>query len=204
MTHPVDLRVVELMAARLCHDLIGPVSAINNGIELMADEDPNFIRDAVALVGDSAGNASRRLQFVRFAYGFSGTGVSGASPPQLVADFFAGSNIECDYRAALRERPLPEQKLACAMATVAAEGLPRGGKLVLSASKPGPQIDASGTGKGPSAEAQAALTLAAPVPDLTSRTVVAYFAGLLADRLGWRLVVEKRPGGFCLAARAAS
>jgi histidine phosphotransferase ChpT len=200
MTHPIELRVVELMAARLCHDLIGPVSAINNGIELMADEDPTFIRDAVGLVGDSARNASRRLQFYRFAYGFSGTGLSGTSPPQLIAAFFDGTNTECDYRPDIRERPLPEQKLACVMVTIAAEGLPRGGKLVLSAGNPGPQVDATGTGDGPSAEARAAFTLAAPVAELTSRTAGAYFAGLLADRLGWRLVVEPRPGGFRLAA----
>ncbi len=58
----VDLRVLELLTARLCHELSGPIAAINNGVELLADEpvlasgraDPNFMRDAVALVGDSA------------------------------------------------------------------------------------------------------------------------------------------------------
>ena len=39
MTQPIDLRVVELLAARLCHDLIGPLAAIGNGVELLAEED---------------------------------------------------------------------------------------------------------------------------------------------------------------------
>ena len=88
------------------------------------------------------------------------------------------------------------------LVTIAAEGLPRGGKLVLSAGDPGPQIDATGTGEGPSTEAGAALTLAARVAELTWRTAGACFAGWLAGRLGWRLVVETRPGGFRLAAVA--
>jgi histidine phosphotransferase ChpT len=72
MSDSIDLRVVELLAARLCHDLIGPVAAIGNGAELLADEEPDFLQDAIALVGESARKANRRLQFYRFAYGFSG------------------------------------------------------------------------------------------------------------------------------------
>jgi histidine phosphotransferase ChpT len=59
----IDLRVAELLAARLCHDLIGPVAAVANGAELLADDDPEFARDAIALVGGSARKANRRLQF---------------------------------------------------------------------------------------------------------------------------------------------
>ena len=58
MTQPIDLRVIELLAARLCHDLIGPVAAIANGVELLAEEDPDFVRDAVALIEESARKAS--------------------------------------------------------------------------------------------------------------------------------------------------
>src|SRR5712691_4549011 len=133
MTRPIDLRVIELLSARLCHDLIGPVAAISNGAELLADEEPEFVRDAVALVGDSARKASRRLQFYRFAYGFSGGGLAGLMPYQLAAEFFEDTAIECDYRAAVRALPLEQQKLACLMLALAGEGLPRGGRLALSA-----------------------------------------------------------------------
>ena len=44
MSRAIDLRVLELLAARLCHDLIGPVSAISNGVELLADEQPAALR----------------------------------------------------------------------------------------------------------------------------------------------------------------
>ena len=84
--HFVDLRVLELLTARLCHELSGPIAAINNGVELLAEEDlalavdrpdPAFLQDAVALVGDSARRARSRLQFYRFAYGFSSGSADG-------------------------------------------------------------------------------------------------------------------------------
>jgi histidine phosphotransferase ChpT len=198
MTRPVDLRVVELLAARLCHDLLGPISAISNGVELLADEEPGFVRDAVALVGDSARKAIRNLQFYRFAYAFGGGVLAGPAPDLLAAEFFAETAIECDYRSAARALPLEQQKLACAMLAVASEGLPRGGRLVLSAGVFGPEIEATGAGSGPSPEIRAALDLAVPAADLTSRTVAAYFAGLLGEALGWRLVVTDQAGGFRL------
>ena len=110
----IDLRVVELIAARLCHDLIGPISAISNGAELLADEEPEFARDAAALVGDSAKKALRNLQFYRFAYAFSGGALAGPAPHLLAAEFFAQTAIECDYRAEARGLPLDQQKLATA------------------------------------------------------------------------------------------
>jgi histidine phosphotransferase ChpT len=203
MSRPVDLRVVELLAARLCHDLLGPVSAISNGVEFLADEEPDFVRDAVALVGDSARKATRNLQFYRFAYAFGGGRLTGPAPYLLAAEFFAETAIECDYRPEAQTLPLEPQKLACAMLAVAGEGLPRGGRLVLSAGAVGPEIEATGAGSGPSPEIRAALALAVPAAALTSRTVGAYFAGLLAEALDWRLLVVDQTGGFRLSTAAA-
>jgi histidine phosphotransferase ChpT len=202
MSRAIELRFVELLAARLCHDLIGPVSAIANGIELLADDDGGggeFARDAVALVGDSSRKAGRRLQFYRFAYGFGGGGLTGPAPHLLAAEFFAESATRCDYGSAVRRLPLEQQKLACAMLALAGEGLPRGGRLALGLGGAGPEIDAAGDGSGFSPEAAAALTLAAPVAALTTRTVVAYFTGLLAEAQGRRLVLGERAGGFRLS-----
>jgi histidine phosphotransferase ChpT len=200
MTRPIDLRVLELIAARLCHDLIGPVAAIANGVELLGEDDPDFVRDAVALVGDSARKANARLQFYRFAYGFGGGGLTGPAPHQLAAELFAETAIECDYGADARALPIGRQKLACTMLTVAGEGLPRGGRLALGVGAAGPKIDASGEGNGPSPDARAALLLEAPVSALTTRTVGAYFAGLIAEAQDLRLRIADTSGGFELVA----
>lgn len=183
------MRVMELLAARLCHELIGPVAAINNGIEAMGDADADFAREAAALVGGSARQAGGRLQFYRFAYGFGRTGgISGPPPHELVAGYFAATRVSCEYRAAARALPLDQQKLACNLLLVGAEALPRGGALTLDAGPNGPQVEAAGAGAALSEETKAALALTTPLEDLTSRSVHAYFTALLAHALASRSI----------------
>jgi histidine phosphotransferase ChpT len=199
MTISAELRVVELLAARLCHDLISPITAVANGAELLAEDDPTFVREAAALVGQSARTAGARLQFCRFAYGFAGGGLAGPAPHELAGELFADSAILCDYSRTARELPLPAQQLACAMLVVAAEALPRGGRVVVGASAAGPEIDAAGDGIGLSTDRRAALSLAVEASDLTTRTVAAYFAGLLALTQDRRITIAGASGGFRLA-----
>ncbi len=68
----VDPRVIELLCSRLCHDLISPVSAINNGFELIAEFGDEMRGEAMSLMGDSAREAARRLKFFRIAFGAAG------------------------------------------------------------------------------------------------------------------------------------
>jgi histidine phosphotransferase ChpT len=196
-TDVLDLRVLELLTARLCHELSGPIAAINNGVELLADEpvlangrvDPDFVQDAMALVGDSASRAASRLQFYRFAYGFSHAGLMvGAAPDELATCFFEGTRIACDYGDSIRVMPLDWQKLACNLLLIGAEALSRGGSLVLAAGPAGINVEAIGELAALSPETSAALALATPIAALTSRSVQAYFTGLLAETLGRRLV----------------
>src|SRR5260221_13632560 len=85
-----DIRILELLSARLCHELISPVGAIGNGVELLGEDDPDFVRDAVALIGQSAKKAAQRLQFYRFAYGTLTAGTTGTHPRALLAGLLAG------------------------------------------------------------------------------------------------------------------
>ncbi|HYU13787.1 MAG TPA: histidine phosphotransferase family protein, partial [Stellaceae bacterium] len=189
--------------ARLCHELIGPVAAIGNGVELLAEEEADFVREAVALVEESARKANRRLQFYRFAYGFSGGELTGPPPHQLAGALFADSGVACEYREAVRALPLERQKLACNMLAIGGEALSRGGRIVIDAGAVGPELEGAGEGAGPSVQICDALTLALPVGELTSRNVGAYFTGLVAAGLGCRIIVDARPGGFRLGLVAA-
>jgi histidine phosphotransferase ChpT len=197
VTEALDLRVLELLTARLCHELSGPIAAINNGVELLVDEpalagdgaDQGFVQDAIALVGDSATRAASRLQFYRFAYGFGGGGLmAGSAPNELVTRFFEKTRIACDYGESIQMLPLDWQRLACNLLLTGAEALSRGGNLVLAAGPNGINVDAIGDFVALSPETSAALTLATPIAALTSRSVQAYFTGLLAETLGHRLV----------------
>src|ERR1041384_1756333 len=97
MLQTAPFRVVELLAARLCHDLISPVAAIANGAELLGEDDPDFVREAVALVSSGAREPKARVQFFRFAYGLGGGGLAGPAPHLLAVEYFAGSATRCDY-----------------------------------------------------------------------------------------------------------
>ena len=199
MALTIDMRVCELLASRLCHDLAGPIAAIGNGAELLDDDDPDFVRQAAKLIGDSAGSAARRLQFFRFVFGFSVGAIAGPPPHALVADYFVGGSVACTYPEAARQLDVAWQRLGCGLLMVAAEALPRGGSLTLAAEELDiASVTALGEGAGPSAEITDALALGAPVEALTSRSVGAYFAGLLAQSLGCRLRVAAKPGGFSI------
>jgi histidine phosphotransferase ChpT len=191
----LHLRVLELLTARLCHELIGPIAAINNGVELLADEpvlakggrDQEFVHDAIALIGDSASRAASRLQFYRFAYGHGGS-VVGSPPNELAIRFFERTQITCNYGESIRFLPLDWQRLACNLLLTGAEALSRGGNLVMAATPDGLDLEATGEFATLSPETNAALSLETPVAALTRRSVQAYFTGLLAEVLGCRLV----------------
>ena len=209
VSRTVDMRVLELLTARLCHELSAPIAAINNGIELLAEEDPDpgptpgtsFVHDVAALIGDSARRAGGRLEFYRFAYGFGGSdAIAGPAPYQLAVGFFAETRIACDYSENVRILPLDWQKLACNLLSVGAEALPRRGRLVLTHDPLNLEIVGKAAELSP--DARAALTLTMPVVELTSRTVQAFFTGLLAKALGCRLICTAEAGRVVLNAIA--
>jgi histidine phosphotransferase ChpT len=80
MSQSIDLRLLELLCARLCHDLVGPVSAIGNGVELVTEFGEDMKGEALGLIAQSASEAARRLQFFRIAFG-SAAGSDGRALP---------------------------------------------------------------------------------------------------------------------------
>src|ERR1700745_3648333 len=69
-----DLVFAALWVSRVCHDLVSPVGAVVNGLEVLEDEtDASMRADALRLVGQSADSAAARLQFARIAYGAAGS-----------------------------------------------------------------------------------------------------------------------------------
>lgn len=204
MALTIDIRVCELLTARLCHDLAGPIAAIGNGAELLDDEDPDFVRQAASLIGNSAGTAAKRLQLFRFVYGFSAGAIAGLPPHLLASEYFAGASVGCDYREAARALDPSRQRLGCGLLIVAGEALPRGGKLTLDAAAGRLGVAATGEGARLSDEVTDAMALRTPVEALTARAVGAYFAGLLALQLDYRLGVAVEPAGFRISCEAAA
>lgn len=199
MSVSVDLRVLELLSSRLCHELISPVGAINNGIELMDEDDPDFVKEATQLIGNSARTAGRRLDFYRFAYGSGRTGTA----RDVAMGLLEGGKSRCTWDDAVSALPVEWQRVACNMVVLAAEALPRGGNLrvVAVSGKPGVEVNAAGDTINLTAELRAVLSGTAAIADLTARTVHAYYTGKLAEALNTKLTVaEPSPGNVVFTA----
>jgi histidine phosphotransferase ChpT len=204
MSSQLDLRVVALLAARLCHELIGPVAAVANGAEFLDEPGTEADPEALALVGGSARRAAQRLQFYRFTYGYSGEATAAGPPPcELAAAYFAGSRVACHYGDEVRGQPLAVQKLGCNLLMLGAEALPRGGRLGLKALNGCLRLEAAGEAAALAAGQSEALTLATASAELSSRTIQAYFSGLLAAVQGWRLEADALPERLYITTTAA-
>src|SRR3954447_22539142 len=99
-----DLEFAALLVSRVCHDLVSPVGAVINGLEVLEDErDATMRADAIKLVTSSAEQAAARLQFVRIAFGAAGS--AGAQLDlnevgRIVGGLLKNGKVELDWRAA--------------------------------------------------------------------------------------------------------
>ncbi|MFZ4541876.1 MAG: histidine phosphotransferase family protein [Rickettsiales bacterium] len=94
-----DTKLAEMIATRLCHDLTGPIGAVNNGVEFLDEEGFDMQNEAVQLILSSAHEAVNRLMFYRQAYGRVGeSGESSlAEKKKITVDFFSGTKIKVDW-----------------------------------------------------------------------------------------------------------
>ena len=200
MPATIDLRILALLTARLCHELSGPVAAVSNGAELLGEDASEFASQAISLVADSARRAANRLQFYRFAYGFGGDGVPTGPPPfELATKVFQGTPIACDYARSVRALPPYRQQLGCNLLLLGAAALARGGRLALDVAGAELYLEAVGDIASHAPEQISALRLLTPFGAITARTVHAYFTALIARAQGLSLVAgENGPGSVRL------
>ena len=64
-----EMKMTELLCSKLCHDLISPIGAINNGLEFLQDESSEMANEASKLIDTSAKQAADRLAYFRLAFG---------------------------------------------------------------------------------------------------------------------------------------
>jgi histidine phosphotransferase ChpT len=197
MDFAVDLRVLELLASRLCHDLVGPVGAINNGLEMIADEESGMAEEALELADTSARRAANTLQFYRLAYGTAGDRVGSdyRDLRELSIGLLSHTKIELQWEEIAAPDGAPDGlgKLILNMVVLAEESLPRGGTITVGFATDGAvqvSVVASGPGGSMREETKDAMEDSVRVRDLTPRNVQGYFTCLLAKRFGGRLLVS--------------
>ena len=129
-----DLRLATLLCTRLCHDLVGPIGAVSNGLELIDDSSGSMGDDVIELVRNSAGESANRLKFFRAAYGLSGGSVGGLDDLQRMATaYFSGGRVRftgLESTSPGSEAPVAGQvQIIFNLVLCAVEALPRGGEV---------------------------------------------------------------------------
>jgi len=119
-----------LLCSRVCHDIISPVGAINNGLELL--DEGGADEDAMNLIRQSARNASARLQFARIAFGAAGSAgmqIDTGDAEAVTAAFLKNEKPELVWSGQRALLPKNQVKLLLNLVLVAHASIPRGGKI---------------------------------------------------------------------------
>ncbi len=210
-----DLKLAEMLASRLCHDLVNPIGAIANGVELLSEFCDTMQQDALDLVASSADRAMKRIAFFRVAYGFAGhdEGQSIQEVRAFAEGFLAGGKVALDWPTKPEDAaiglPRSGLKLLLAMIALAADSLPRGGKVVVSVDPPGgARVVADGAGARiePAADAVLITLMSGQSPDpavLEAKNVGAAYVGRLAREIGAKVAIEPGPDRVGIALRLA-
>lgn len=202
-----DLDLGALLCSRLCHDLISPVGAVGNGLELL-DPDGGADAEVRALLGDSAQAASAALAFFRIAFGAVGATGAEISTQELggvVTGYFAASRYKLTWPLHGDPLPRPAAKFLLLMVLAAATAAPIGGVITVGAPRTAPPdlcVVATGRRAGLSAETLALLTGAdMRLPEAPRDAHLALIARL-APRMGLRIGVSQSEEKVMIEARA--
>jgi histidine phosphotransferase ChpT len=205
---PDALELAALLCSRVCHDLISPVGAIVNGLEVLDDNPKPEDRDfALDLIRKSAKTASARLQFCRLAFGAAGS--AGAQIDLGDAQTMARGQIEDGKITITWNLPrllLPKNrvKLLLNMLVIAQQTIPRGGTLTIDPIGEGEAMSFRVTSAGLNARVQqniAELLSADSAASIDAHAVQPYYTRLLAQACG--LAVTLVPDGDKVIVSAA-
>ena len=186
-----------LLCSRLCHDLLSPVGALNNGIELLADEtDPRMREQCLTLLADSARTTAGKLKFFRLAFGAGGgygeaipvheirAAVEGMFPPP-------GGKISLDWMIAGESLSKPAAKLLLNLVLLTGEALPRGGVIAIGAEQQPGTTEIAVRGQGTRITFDPAIRAALEGQgELTTRTAAAHMIRTVATEAGGALMIS--------------
>ncbi|HEY1707029.1 MAG TPA: histidine phosphotransferase family protein [Rhizomicrobium sp.] len=195
------------LVSRVCHDLVGPLGAVVNGLEVLEDERDAMMRaEALKIVSSSAEQALARLQFMRIAFGAAGS--AGAELDlgevgRLVQGLVAGTKTEIRWNAAPVHWPKDWAKLLMNAAVVVADCLPRGGVVTVQtggdAAAPSFRVEGTGTHIRVSEEMEKAVRGEASTA-VDARGIQPFLAHKLARALNAGLTLTAHEGGVAIAA----
>ncbi len=206
MSDSLDLSAI--LCSRLCHDLVNPVGAVANGVEMLGDEaDPDMQEQVLALLDKSARQVSHKLQFFRLAFGAAGGMGATIAMSQIRAaaePFVSDSKAALDWQPELSEITKDGAKVLLNLVLVAAESLLRGGSVTVSATARSGDIDIQVTAAGERVllveSVRNALSGEIDLAELDPKAAPAYLARTIAAEVGGQVGWKDGDGQLTLTA----
>ena len=195
MADIIELKATDLAAmlcSRVCHDLINPVGAIGNGLEVLSDPSQAAMAEgAQELIANAAKQARAKLEFARLAYGASstaGTDFDTRECERVARVYFEIEKADLDWQVPLILLPKHKAKLFMNMLLIAAMAVPRGGVVTARIEGPAGQEVFSFTSKSDPEKRQKTLMpsgaegLLSGAPDggVDARGIQPFYTGILA------------------------
>ncbi|HEX2137303.1 MAG TPA: histidine phosphotransferase family protein [Microvirga sp.] len=187
-----SLDLAALLCSRVCHDVISPVGAIVNGLEVLEDENDASMRDfALDLIRKSAKQASARLQFARLAFGAAGS--AGASidlgdAEHVVRGMFQDDKVSLSWSAPRALLPKNRVKLLLNLVVLAMNAVPRGGHVTVTVTGDAERCEFTLVSKGLNARipphAEALLAGAPETGTVDAHGIQVFYTGMIARAAG--------------------
>lgn len=198
-----------MLCSRLCHDMLSPVGALANGLELLADErDPQMRSQVVELLEQSARISTDKLKFFRLAFGAAG-GFGEAIPvdeAKAVVNALAGDakKVEVHWAIAEPSLPKPAVKVMLNLAQIALDSLVRGGTLDIGAERRDGAVEIVARARGDRIAFDEVIGRALQgdldESEITSRTAAAHMIAVLAEEMDGGLQYKLGDGALVLGA----
>lgn len=194
---PVDF--ASLLCSRLCHDLLSPIGALNNGLELLADEtDPDMRARCMTLLHESARVSANKLKFFRLAFGAAGGFGERVDTREarIALEGLLGDNkrLELSWQVGENELPKAAIKVLLNLALIAGDTLPRGGTVTIGAEETGDAVEIVLQAEGPriilDPELRDTLVDGATGAAVTPRAAAAFLVHALAQETGGSVMVS--------------
>jgi histidine phosphotransferase ChpT len=207
-TEPDLLELAALLCSRVCHDLISPVGAIVNGLEVMEDNpDEETKTFALELIKKSTASASARLQFCRLAFGAAGSAgaqIDTGDAESVARGFLEDGKTKLDWGVPRVLLAKNRVKLLLNLLIIAGQAIPRGGNLSVQPDGNGDTMGFRIMANGPNSRVPgpaAAILDGSSEHAVDAHAVQPYYTGLLAKNCGLALSLTAEGENIVLSAR---
>ena len=187
---PDGMEFASLLCSRLCHDLLSPIGAMNNGLELLADEqDPEMRARVIELLAESAQTSAAKLKFFRLAFGAAGGfgETVDTREARVAIEGLFGARTTVNWLVADAAMEKSALKVLLNLAMIAGDALVRGGRLDLAAEGPEIVVRAEGPRILLDGELRRRLEGARDAGPTTARSAPAVLVRSLVDDAGGTL-----------------